>query len=106
RTFDGLGAALATTTVLAVVAGVLAAAQAGVGSSEVLLAGVVAVVAGAGFVLAERRAADPILPMRTLTEGRVVGGLAVNMLGGAARVACFALVALLLQQVMEQSPAG
>ena len=43
--------------------------------------------------------------MRLLRDARVSGGIAVNLLGGGARVACFVLVALLLQQVLNYGPA-
>ena len=72
---------------------------------EVVGAAAVAVACLIGFGLVEKRAADPILPTRVLRDARVSGGVAVNLLGGGARVACFVLVALLLQQVLEYSPA-
>ena len=74
-------------------------------SVEVVGAAVVAVACLIGFGLVEQRAADPILPTRVLRDARVGGGVAVNLLGGGARVACFVLVALLLQQVLDYGPA-
>lgn len=105
RAFDGTGASLLTAATLAAVYAVLSAPHAGVMSLEVLLALAAAVAAVIGFVLVERRSADPVLPLATLREGRVAGGTPVNMLGGAARIACFVLVALLIQQVLQYDPA-
>lgn len=105
RAFDGTGAALLTVATVALVYAVLVIPQAGFVSVEALVAFAVAVAAASGFVLVERRAADPVLPLSALRDGRVAGGIVVNMLGGAARIACFAIVALLIQQVLEYDPA-
>ena len=105
RTFDATGAALLTGAAVAVVFGVLSAPHSGLLSVEVIAAAAVAVLCLIGFGLGEQRAADPILPTRVLRDARVGGGVAVNLLGGGARVACFVLVALLLQQVLEYGPA-
>lgn len=104
RPFDAAGACLATAAAVAVVYAVLTAPQTGF-SVEVAVSGGVAVAASVGFVMVERRAADPILPPSALRERRVAGGIVVNMLGGAARIACFAIVALLIQQVLQYEPA-
>jgi EmrB/QacA subfamily drug resistance transporter len=101
RPFDGAGASLLTGAAVAIVFGVLSAPHRGIVSVEVLCAALLAIGCLAGFVVVERRAADPVLPSGLLRDPRVSGGIAVNLLGGAARVACFVLVALLLQQVLE-----
>lgn len=105
RPFDGLGAGLLTAVVVGAVGAVLNAPQHGPGSAAVLVPAGLAVLAVLGFVVAERRAADPILSLRALGERRVAGGIVMNVLGGAARIACFTLVALLLQQVLQYAPA-
>jgi predicted MFS family arabinose efflux permease len=105
RPFDAAGASLLTGAAVAVVFGVLSAPHRGLVSIEVIGAAILAVACVTGFVLAERRAADPVLPTDVLRDTRVSGGIAVNLLGGAARIACFVLVALLLQQVLEYGPA-
>src|SRR5690606_10331421 len=102
--FDGLGAGLLTAAVVAAASAVLSAPTSGIASPRVLVAAVIAVLALAGFVAVERRTADPVLSLSVLGEGRVAGGIVANMLGGAARIACFAVVALLLQQVVQLSP--
>lgn len=104
RSFDTAGATLLTGAAVAVVFGVLSAPHSGLLSVEVVCATILAVACVTGFVLVERRAADPVLPTGVLRDARVSGGIAVNLLGGAARIACFVLVALLLQQVLEYGP--
>ena len=106
RPFDAAGAALVTMAAGAVVFAVLSLPHAGLASVEVLTAAAVAVTAGTGFVLVEGRSRDAVLPLPALREPRVAGGIVVNVLGGAARVACFVLVALLIQQVLEYAPAA
>lgn len=106
RPFDAAGAALVTMAAGAVVFAVLSLPHAGLASVEVLTAAAVAVTAGTGFVLVEGRSRDAVLPLPALREPRVAGGIVVNVLGGAARVACFVLVALLIQQVLEYDPAA
>ena len=105
RTFDATGAALITLAAGAVVYGVLSIPHAGLASVEVVVAAVVALAAGIGFVLVERRSSDPVLSLPALREPRVAGGIVINLLGGGARIACFVLVALLIQQVLGYDPA-
>lgn len=105
RPFDAVGATLLTAAAVAVVFAVLSAPHRGPVSMEVLVAAAVAVACLIGFGLAEQRAADPVLPLSVLRDSRVSGGIIVNLLGGGARIACFVLVALLLQQVLEYAPA-
>ena len=104
RPFDAAGATLLTGAAVAIVFGVLSTPHSGLVSPEAIGAAAVAVGCLMGFGLTERRAQDPILPARVLRDTRVSGGVAVNLLGGGARIACFVLVALLLQQVLEYGP--
>ncbi len=106
RDFDVTGAGAITAGAVAVVYGVLSAPNVGFASVEVVAASAVAAASVIVFVKAERGAVDPILPLAALRDRRVCGGVVVNMLGGAARVACFVLVALLIQQVLQFSPAS
>lgn len=105
RHFDAAGAGSLTAAAVAVVFGVLSAPHAGIASAEVIGAIAVATAGLVTFVIVERRTTEPILPLSALREPRVAGGITVNMLGGAARIACFVLVALLIQQVLEYDPA-
>lgn len=104
RSFDVWGASLLTAAVVGTVFAVLSVPQHGLVSVEVIAAAAVATSALVGFVLVERSSTDPILTPAALRDPRVAGGVAVNLLGGAARVACFVLVALLLQQVLQYAP--
>lgn len=105
RSFDATGAALVTAAAVAVVFAVLSAPHRGILSLEVIGGAVAAAACLVAFLLVERRAADPVLAPAVLRDARVSGGIAVNLLGGASRVACFVLVALLLQQVLGYDPA-
>ncbi|WP_374009171.1 MFS transporter [Leifsonia sp. LS-T14] len=104
RRFDVLGAGLITAAAVASVYAVLTGPVLGWSSPPVGIAIGVALEAAVLFAFAERRSADPILPPGLLREARVVGGLVVNLAGGAARIGCFVLVALMLQQVLTFSP--
>lgn len=106
RRFDAAGAGLVTTMAVAVVYAILSAPHSGLVSVQVLVPSVVAILAAVGFVLVERRSEDPVLPLGALRDTRVAGGIVVNMLGGASRIACFVLVALLIQQVLLYDPAA
>lgn len=106
RPFDVAGAVLLTGGAGAVVFGTLSAPHAGLLSAEVGLSALVAVGCVIGVARVERRSSDPILPVAALGEPRVAGGLTANVLGGAARVACFTLVALVVQQVLAYDPAA
>ncbi len=105
RPFDAAGAAVLTAAVVAAVYAVLTVPHSGLASVEVVVAILAAVGAGIAFVVIERRTADAILAPSALREPRVAGGVIANVLGGAARIACFVLVALLIQQVLEYEPA-
>jgi EmrB/QacA subfamily drug resistance transporter len=103
RTFDTLGAVLATAGLMAVVYGVVRSEPSGWGSFEVLgvlTAGVVLLIA---FVVVERRSAAPLVPLR-LFRSRALsvsgGALALN---GAAFLSMFFLTAIYLQQVRGDS---
>lgn len=57
------------------------------------------------FVVIERRAADPLLPLELFTSsGLLSRGTIVALLGGASRASTFVLVALYFQQVLALSP--
>jgi EmrB/QacA subfamily drug resistance transporter len=105
RRFDATGAGLLTGSAVAVVFAILETPRSGFASLQVLGALVLGVACLLGFVVVERGSVDPVLPLAALRDPRVAGGMAVNLLGGAARVACFFLVALLLQQVLDYDPA-
>ncbi|WP_433165066.1 MFS transporter [Kribbella sp. CA-247076] len=103
RTFDTLGAVLATAGLMAVVYGVVRSEPSGWGSAEVVGVLVAGVVLLAAFVLVERRSAAPLVPLR-LFRSRALsvssGALALN---GAAFLSMFFLTAIYLQQVRGDS---
>jgi EmrB/QacA subfamily drug resistance transporter len=101
RSFDAAGAGAITLAATAAVWCVLMLPDEGIGSPAVLVGGLLAVAGIVAFVMRERRAADPVLPLEFLRDLRVSGGLLVNLLGGAARVGCFFMVAMLLQQAFR-----
>lgn len=101
RRFDATGAGLLTTSAVAVVFAILQTPHSGPASLQVLGAVALAVACLAGFMVVERGSVDPVLQLAALRDARVAGGMAVNLLGGAARIACFVLVALLLQRTGE-----
>lgn len=105
RPFDFGGAITVTGAMLALVFAILSAPQSGAVSFEVLggLGGFL--VLALLFLHIERRAMEPIVPLDLFRNVNVSAGVAINLLGGAARVACFFLVALYLQQGLRYDPA-
>ncbi|MGO4691220.1 MFS transporter [Glaciibacter sp. 2TAF33] len=104
RSFDGLGAASVTAGALALIYATLSVADRGWRSIETIGGGTVGIALLIAFVAIERRAADPIVPLRLFEERTVSAGVIVGLLGGAARVSTFYLSALYLQQVLAFSP--
>ena len=101
---DALGAALLATTTIALVHGVLDAASGGWATARVVLSLAVAMVAGVGFVVTERRASEPLIPVGLFRSPTLTTGVAAALLGGAARASSFVLVALYLQQALALAP--
>ncbi len=104
RKIDVLGAATITGATLATIYAVLSVSDHGPASPEALISTAAAGLMFILFLRAERRAVDPVLPLgmfksRTLSAGTVVG-----LLGGAARVCTFFLIALYLQQALAYAP--
>jgi MFS family permease len=108
RPFDGPGATLVTTAAFTIAFAVLSVPQHGWLSAPVLIAAAGSVILVGLLVIRERRARDPLFPGTVMGSRRVAVALAVNLLGGAARIASFVLVAFLLQRVLriEPGPAG
>lgn len=106
RPFDVKGASAITGGALAAIYAILSGDDRGWLSPEVIGgAGI-----GAGlfvyFVLCERRAADPIVPLALFRDRSVAVGVLIGFLGGAVRVSTFVLSALYLQQALKASPAA
>lgn len=105
RTFDLAGAITVTASMLALVFTILSAPQSGFASFEVLGGTGASLILALLFLRIERGAAEPIVPLDLFRSLNVSAGVAINLLGGAARVACFFLVALYLQQGLGYNPA-
>lgn len=104
RGFDGLGAVVVTGAVVALVHAALARAEHGWASATVAVSGVAAVALAASFVLVERRAADPLVPLGLFRSRDLVTGVGLALLGGAVRASTFVLLALYLQQALAMAP--
>jgi EmrB/QacA subfamily drug resistance transporter len=104
RRFDGWGAASITGAVLALVHGVLSGAERGWTSPPVVASLTGSAVLITAFVMIERRTADPLVPLELFRSRTLSTGVALAVLGGAARASTFVLVALYLQQALAMAP--
>lgn len=77
RRLDVAGAAIAAVTLAALVFAVISAGKSGLSAAATASAAVLAVLGAGAFVLAERRAADPMLPLGLLRSPAFVGANAV-----------------------------
>jgi EmrB/QacA subfamily drug resistance transporter len=102
--FDLVGALTSTGGVGALVYGFVQAASAGWFSAGTLAAFAVGVVLLAGFVLAETRAAHPILPLRLLTHRQRAAALVARGLLSAGAYGMFFFLVQFLQDVRGYSP--
>jgi EmrB/QacA subfamily drug resistance transporter len=104
RRFDGLGAATITGAVIALVNGALGGADHGWTSLPVVASLTGSAVLTALFVNIERRTTDPLVPLELFRNRTLSTGVALAVLGGAARASTFVLVALYLQQALAMAP--
>ncbi|WP_222718756.1 MFS transporter [Actinokineospora xionganensis] len=96
---DWLGAVLMTTATAAVIYGLITAGHAGWSAPGTYLPIIVGVVLAVAFVLVERSAAKPLVPLGVVGKRTVVSG-GVSMLAGAGLlIAGFFLCSLYLQNV-------
>ncbi|WP_168627066.1 MFS transporter [Cryobacterium sp. BB307] len=98
---DITGAASVTAAALSLIYLAVSVPVQGFGAPGTIVASIGGVAAMVVFCLAERRAADPILPLVLFRSRTVSLGLVVSLLGGAARASSFTIAALYLQQVMR-----
>ncbi|HEY3437396.1 MAG TPA: MFS transporter [Actinotalea sp.] len=103
-TLDVPGAATVTAAALAVIFGTISAADHGWSSWQTVVGLAVGAALLAAFVALENASAAPLLPLPLLRVRPVAVGIAVGVLGGAARASTFYLVALYLQQVLAMGP--
>jgi predicted MFS family arabinose efflux permease len=103
--FDVRGAVSITAAVVALVDGALSLVS-GDWEEFVTVGVLVPVALAAVFVHAERRAREPLVPLDLFGSPMLRLGVALAVLGGAARASTFVLVALYLQQALAMSPAS
>jgi EmrB/QacA subfamily drug resistance transporter len=104
RTFDWAGAAAVSGAVITLVHGAVDAVDHAWTSPRVggLLAA--SLILMTAFVVIERRATDPLVPLGLFRSGLLRRGTILALLGGASRASTFVLVALYFQQVLALSP--
>ena len=104
RTVDWAGAAAVTGAVITLVHGAVDAVDHAWASPRVVGLFAVSIALMAAFVVLERRATDPLIPLELFRSRLLRRGTAVALLGGATRGSTFVLVALYFQQVLAMSP--
>ncbi|MFC4786385.1 MFS transporter [Nocardioides sp. MAHUQ-72] len=104
RSFDAGGAVTITTAVVALVNGALSAADRGLMSPSVLISLTTSALLFGAFIAIERRASDPLVPLDLFRSRVLSTGIALAVLGGAARASTFVLIALYLQKALTMSP--
>lgn len=103
---DVAGALLGTLAVVAFVFAIAESSSTGWISAPVLGGLAASLVLGALFAERERRATDPILPLRTLRIGNVGPGNVATLFFGAILLGVFALTSVYLQDGCGFSPVG
>ncbi|HEU5037372.1 MAG TPA: MFS transporter [Nocardioides sp.] len=104
RRFDAAGAVTITGAVVALVHGGLGAADHGLTAPSVLAALGAAAALLVAFIAIERRATDPLVPLELFGSPVLSTGVALAVLGGAARASTFVLIAMYLQKALAMSP--
>lgn len=106
RRFDLVGSATITAAVLALSQAALNLPVHGWSSPQVLAALALGLGLLVLFVRVERSVPDPLVPLDIFGVRAASSGLAVAVLGGAARASTFVLIALYLQQALLMAPAA
>jgi MFS family permease len=101
---DTPGLVLVTVAALGIVWGLMRGNDAGWGSAEVIAALAAGVAALAGFVLVERRAAQPMLPPRMFARRAFSAGNAANFLFSASLFSAVFFMAQFQQVSLGQGP--
>jgi EmrB/QacA subfamily drug resistance transporter len=102
--FDWPGATAITGAVIALVKGCFGAANGDWTSPSVLSSFIGFIGLTVAFIYIERRAAEPLVPLELFRSRVLSTGVALALLGGAARASTFVLVALYLQQALHMAP--
>jgi EmrB/QacA subfamily drug resistance transporter len=101
---DAPGLVALATTLFTLVYGVVQAQTWGWGSDKVWSLLAVSVVSGAAFVVAERRAAFPLVPLRLLRDRSIGLGIVTVALNFFALYGCLFFISLYLQNVHGDDP--
>ncbi|MFI5762099.1 MULTISPECIES: MFS transporter [unclassified Streptomyces] len=101
---DVVGAVLATAGLSVLSYGLVHAAEAPWTSATVTVPGIAGILLLAGFLVVERRAADPLLPLGFLASGPRAGALIAVLVGSAGIATMFFLLSLHFQQISGLSP--
>ncbi len=104
RRLDWRGALTITGAVVALAHGALGAGEGRPTSAPVIAFLAASAALFALFVAAERRTADPLVPLGLFRSRVLSTGVALAVLGGAARASTFVLIALFLQQALSMAP--
>jgi EmrB/QacA subfamily drug resistance transporter len=104
RGLDLRGAAVATTSLAALVYALSQAAGVGWGSARTLGFGVAGLAGLAVFAVLERRATQPLLRIERLADRAVGGGFALMLVGSGVLFGTFLLSSLYLQNVLGTGP--
>ena len=105
HSFDTRGAVVITAAVVALVHAALAIADGGWTGSSIVGLGLPVLLVGV-FIRIERRAVEPLVPLELFRSRVLSTGVALAVLGGAARASTFVLIALYLQQALAMSPSA
>ncbi len=98
------GAALATSSLSAVLYATSQAGSAGWASAQTLGLGLAGAAGLAGFVALERRTSQPLLRVQRLTDRAVGGGFVLMLIASAVLFGMFLLSSLYLQNVLGTGP--
>jgi EmrB/QacA subfamily drug resistance transporter len=104
RHYDALGAVLVSSGLALLVYAISEAPKEGWGSARTILLLIAAVALLIGFLVNERRVADPLMPFHIFRVRTVAGANAVGFFLGAVIFANFFLLTLYVQDVLHYSP--
>src|SRR3954452_17404794 len=104
KSFDALGAVLVTAGLVALVYAITQSATYGWGSARTIVVIAAAAVLLVGFVLWERRHAEPLMRFGILRTKTVAGANVGGLILGTATFSMFLMLTLYMQQVLGYSP--
>ncbi|MFF2107122.1 DHA2 family efflux MFS transporter permease subunit [Rhodococcus koreensis] len=102
--FDLAGSILLAAALLPITFALIQAPDVGWTNWIVLALLLVGVIAGAAFIVAEKRAADPLIPMRLFADRSITLGVVLTIISFFSLVGSLFFVLLFLQQINGDSP--